>query len=312
MFCNLFYIIIVFGIIGRNIILKLFLLITALFIRIFSNCIGNVYQKKLTELDCNPFAINAVTYVFLSLFCIPFLFLYGFHGVQPGFWAYVAVVGFLGALGNGFLVKALQDGELSVLGPINSYKPILGLVFAFILLKELPSYLAILGIVLIIWGTFFIVDTSKDKFHIVFFKNKSIQYRFAALFCCSLEAIFIKKLILLSTIWDTFVVWCFSGAIFAFVFLKLMKLDIKQEFNILKNRNATYIIKVIICIGMMQFTTNYIFQHMETASALAIFQLSTIVSVFLGYHIFHEKNVCKKIIGSIIMMLGAILIIMYN
>ncbi|MBQ8635602.1 EamA family transporter, partial [bacterium] len=58
--------------------------------------------------------------------------------------------------------------------------------------------------------------------------------------------------------------------------------------------------------------TNYIFQHMETAAALAIFRLSTIVSVFLGYHIFHEKNVCKKIIGSIIMMIGAILIIMYN
>ena len=222
------------------------------------------------------------------------------------------IVGFLGALGNGFLVKALQDGELSVLGPINSYKPIFGLFFAFIILKEFPSILAILGIALIILGTFFIVDTAKDKFHIAFFKNKSIQYRFAAILCCSLEAVFIKKLILLSTIWDTFVVWCFSGAFFALLFLKIMQLDIKKEFNILKNRNATYIIKVLICIGMMQFTTNYIFQHMETASALAIFQLSTLVSVFLGYKIFQEENIRKKLIGSIIMMLGAILIIMYN
>jgi len=168
------------------------LLIIALFIRIFSNCIGNVYQKKLTEVNCNPFVINFVTYVFLSIFFIPFLLIYGFNSVQQGFWGYAAIVGALGALGNGFLIKALQDGELSVLGPINSYKPIFGLLFAFLLLKELPSLYACIGIVLIILGTFFVVDTSKNKFHIAFFQNRSIQYRFADLLCCSLEAVFIK------------------------------------------------------------------------------------------------------------------------
>lgn len=256
--------------------------------------------------------INAVTYSALSLFCIPFLFLYGFHAVKTGFWVYVFIVGFLGALGNGFLIKALQDGELSVLGPINSYKPIFGLLFAFILLKELPTFWSGIGIALILLGTFFLFDTSKDKFHIAFFKNKSIQYRFAALFCCSLEAVFIKKLILLSTIWDTFVVWCFCGAFFSFLFLKIMNLDIKRELKILRSRNATYIIKVVICIGMMQFTTNYIFQHMDVSSALAIFQLSALVSVFLGSYYFQEKDVFKKFIGAAIMMLGAIFIILYN
>ena len=256
--------------------------------------------------------INAVTYTTLSIFCIPFLFIYGFHAVKTGFWVYVFIVGFLGALGNGFLIKALQDGELSVLGPINSYKPIFGLLFAFVLLKELPTFWAFVGIALILIGTFIVVDTSRDKFHIAFFKNKSIQYRFAALFCCSLEAVFIKKIILLSTIWDAFVVWCFCGAFFSFLLLKLMNFDIKRELNILKSRNATFIIKVVICIGMMQFTTNYIFQHMDVSSALAVFQLSALVSVLLGYHYFQEKDVFKKFIGAAIMMLGAILIILYN
>jgi valyl-tRNA synthetase len=46
--------------------------------------------------------------------------------------------GLVGALGNAFLVKAIQNGELSVLGPINSYKSVVGVVVAVFLLGEVP------------------------------------------------------------------------------------------------------------------------------------------------------------------------------
>ena len=45
--------------------------------------------------------------------------------------------------------------------------------------------------------------------------------------------------------------------------------------------------------------------------ALAFFQLSTILSVFLGVNIFKERDLKNKIIGSLIMIFGAICIILY-
>jgi drug/metabolite transporter (DMT)-like permease len=45
--------------------------------------------------------------------------------------------------------------------------------------------------------------------------------------------------------------------------------------------------------------------------ALALFQLSTLLSVFLGANIFQEKDFTRKIVASLIMVAGAGIIIMY-
>jgi drug/metabolite transporter (DMT)-like permease len=60
----------------------------------------------------------------------------------------------------------------------------------------------------------------------------------------------------------------------------------------------------------MQLTTNYVLDHMPVGYALALFQLSTIVSVLLGYRIFKEGEIAKKLLGSAIMLVGSVLIIL--
>ena len=76
------------------------------------------------------------------------------------FWTYAAVGGLFGAVGNGFLVMALRRGDLSVLGPINSYKSVVGIV----LLGELPSLMGLAGVAIIILGSYFVFDTTEDGF----------------------------------------------------------------------------------------------------------------------------------------------------
>ena len=284
----------------------------AIIVRIFSNSLGNVYQKNLTIKNCNPLAVNAVTYLFLSILCVPLFLFYSFSKFEIEFWLCAIFVGILGALGNGCLVKALQDGELSVLGPINSYKPIFAMIFALVFLKEIPSIWGCLGIVLILSGSYFLVEASKGGFIYSFFKNKSVQFRFWALLFCSIEAVLIKKLILLSSIGAAFVVWCYFGAIFSFILLRLYNTMILQDIKSVLMCNFSTIAKIVVCIGLMQFTTNCIFKYMDVAYALSIFQLSSLVSILLGYKLFQEKNIKRKFLGAIIMVLGAILIIMYN
>jgi drug/metabolite transporter (DMT)-like permease len=62
----------------------------------------------------------------------------------------------------------------------------------------------------------------------------------------------------------------------------------------------------------MQLTTLYVFDHMPVGYALALFQLSTIVSVLLGHRIFQEKDIRKKLLGAAIMMIGSVVIILKN
>ena len=204
----------------------------AIILRVLSNPLGNVFQKQLTNRYNHPLLINFLTFLLLSVFCIIPAIQVRWLELPFEFWKYCILAGIVGATGNGFLVKALQCGDLSVLGPINSYKSVVGIIVGIFLLGEIPN----------LWG--------------------------------------------------------------------IAEVHLVKEFKRIKIRDLSSYFYLVLCIGPMQYTTNYVFDHMEVGYALALFQLSTIVSIFLGYRIFKEENITKKLIGSVIMVAGSVMIIL--
>ena len=261
--------------------------------RIISNSYLNVFQKKLTNYGSKPSVINFYTYLGLTVFCsvlIPWITLSYSNELVLNFIA----MGILGALGNYYIIKALSLGELSSLAPINSYKPIVALVVAFFYLHELPSIYAILGILLIIAGTFILHNGGK-------YNKMAVFYRILALIFSGSEAVFIKKIILLTNIPTSFALWAISGLIFALCFALLSKHKLKLP----KMRNLGLL---ILSVAIMQYSTNFVFSKINVSYALALFQLSTLLSVFFGVNIFHEKDLKRKIIASLVMISGAVII----
>jgi drug/metabolite transporter (DMT)-like permease len=283
---------------------------TAVLLRIFSNPLGNVFQKQLMEKGNHPLIVNFLTYFLLSVFCIFIAVFLNWQELPQQFWIYSILGGLAGASGNGFLVKALQTGDLSILGPINSYKSIVGIIGGIILLGEIPNLWGILGIALIIYGSYFVLDTTEERFSFALLKRSDIQFRIWAMILTAIEAVFIKKVILASSPTIAFFSWCFFGAAFSFVLLFIYRLDFKKEMMEISSGDISKYAFLIICIGTMQFTTNYVFKHMAVGYALSFFQLSIIVSVLLGHRFFKEQDVRKKLLGSIIMIIGSIVIIL--
>jgi drug/metabolite transporter (DMT)-like permease len=283
----------------------------AVLLRIFSNPLGNVFQKQLTSKGNHPLLINFLTYLLLAILCS--FMAASMHLCElPGqFWLYSILGGIAGAIGNGFLVKALQNGDLSVLGPINSYKSVVGIIVGIFLLREIPNVWGLSGIVLIIYGSYFVLETTEDKFSLTLFKRPAIQYRVWAMILTAIEAVFIKKVILASSTIVAFISWCWFGALFSFLFLLLNRLNLKAEMSKTTKDISKYVY-LVICIGTMQFTTIYAFDNMPVGYALSLFQLSTIVSVLLGHKIFNEKEIRKKLVGSAIMIIGSIIIILFK
>jgi uncharacterized membrane protein len=108
--------------------------------------LGNVIQKQLTAKGNHPLMVNFITYLLLFVVCLAFTFYIQWNELPGQFWLYSVLGGIAGAVGNGFLVKALQKGELSVLGPINAYKSVVSIVFGIFLLGEIPNTWGALGI----------------------------------------------------------------------------------------------------------------------------------------------------------------------
>ena len=283
--------------------MQILLNIIAILFRIFSNSFSNVFQKKLTKSGEAATCINCINYILMSLISIPLLLLVNFSLITPEFWLYAIAGGITGAIGNCFMVLALKQGELSVLGPINSYKAIVGMIFGIFLLHEYPNIYGLLGIGLIIIGSYFILESPKALL------RKDIQYRIYALIFTAIEAVFIKKVIILSSIASSFIISSFLGAIFSYLIMRILE---NEKLHIPTKKNSIMYISTTLCFAVMTFTTAYVFKYMNVGYALSLFQLSIILNVILGYKLFNEKKLIKKLLGSLIILIGSAAILIFG
>ena len=283
--------------------MQILLNIIAILFRIFSNSFSNVFQKKLTKSGEAATCINCINYILMSLISIPLLLLVNFSLITPEFWLYAIAGGITGAIGNCFMVLTLKQGELSVLGPINSYKAIVGMIFGIFLLHEYPNIYGLLGIGLIIIGSYFILESPKALL------RKDIQYRIYALIFTAIEAVFIKKVIILSSIASSFIISSFLGAIFSYLIMRILE---NEKLHIPTKKNSIMYISTTLCFAIMTFTTAYVFKYMNVGYALSLFQLSIILNVILGYKLFNEKKLIKKLLGSLIILIGSAAILIFG
>ncbi len=284
-------------------------LVLAVLIRVLSNPAANVFQKMLTKRQ-HPLFINTLSYFILACASLFLLLGQDLSSLPREYWTFSVLGGIAGALGNGFIIRALETGDLSVLGPINAWKSIVGMVIAFILIGELPNAWGFAGVALIILGSYFVLDTGPERFHWSVLKQPAIRYRLLALLLTGTQAVFDKRIIQASDQRMAFVSWCVFGFLFSAVFLSFRKVKIKEEIAKIDGPSLMKYLALAACVGIMTLSTNYCFANMAVGEALALFQLSILVSVFFGWHFFQERDLWKKLLGAMIMIGGSLLIIL--
>jgi drug/metabolite transporter (DMT)-like permease len=284
-------------------------------VRVLANPLSNVFQKQLAERSARPIFIIGAVHVCLTLACAPLLFILPAPAVSIDVWSNMLAAAALAVAGNTLVVHALRSADLSILGPVNAYKSVIGLVLAIFLIGEYPSPLGITGVLLIIAGSYMVVDRQVDQpwrnAFVLFFRERGVQLRFAALVLSATEAVFLKRAILLSSPWIVFVLWSVLGVPLAGVTALFDGVRVEEQKGILRRAWRTFL-ALVFTTGLMQLTTVLTFERMQVGYSLALFQLSTIVSVLLGYRYFQERNIRKRLAGSMVMTAGAMMIVAFR
>ena len=74
-------------------------------------------------------------------------------------------------------------------------------------------------------------------------------------------------------------------------------------------RTAPLYICLALSTGVMQAATLFTFDRMQVGYSLALFQLSSLISVFFGHRYFKEPHFGRRLAASGIMVAGAALIV---
>lgn len=290
-------------------------MITALIIlgRILASPLVNVFQKKLTNKQVSPEFIVMMSYLFFAIPSVPYLIIIQPFNFSQEFWFYIILLGIFDVIGNMFLVKSLQTIDLSVFGPLNSFKPVFALLFSAFLINEVPSLSGVGGVLIIITGSYFLGyqprqnETVRRKLKI----SKGMIFRFLAILLTSIAAVFSKIAILLSSPLTTLVYWSLIGLPVSIIFFARKRSSLDSDVKNLKGHCWKFA-GVFGSFLVLQILTLLTFQKVFVGYSLAFFQLSGLVSVAFGFHFFQERNLRYRLIGALIMFLGALLIAVYG
>ena len=236
------------------------------------------------------------------------LLFYGFSPVPYYFYILVFITSVLFMIGQYFIIESLKSADLSKTVPMLSFTPVFTLLTSYIVLKEIPSALGLVGVMLIVIGAY-IVNFSKYKTKEIrfIFKDKASMQMLLVAFLFSITSVLAKKGIILSNpAHFMFVHYLINSIILVMLFYK----KIKSGFGIFKKSIsdlsiygiAAGISELLIAIAITSSIVPYVISLKRT---------SIIFSVIIGYFFFKEKDFKFSLMGSLIMFVGVLLITLF-
>jgi len=288
--------------------------IFALMSAILASATVIVSKKALLKEHAMEYA--ATVSIAIAVLSIPLFFMGSYENITPLLILIIYITSLFASIGYFLIQKSTRHLEVSTLSPLRAFSPVIIAVLAFILLGEDLTRLQTAGITLIIIGAYIIEAHKGDSFIKTLIKikrSKYINYFFIALFIYGFTAI-VDRYILGTVAIDpkmylaiVNVFLAINLAIFLFIYHDGVT-GLKHGF---KNMGIILLLIVaVLTIGArLSFFEAVSLENVGLVSPVK--QLSILFTTILGGKVFHEKNLFKKSVATLIMLSGVLLITLF-
>ena len=265
----------------------IFAFLAALFVSLM-----NVASKKSLK-NTDEYIVAWSLRLFALPFLIPLLLIIEIPNLGNQFLIALPINGVLSLLAFIFYMKAIKYSDLSIAAPMITFTPLFLLLTSPVIIGEFPSIFGVLGILLIVFGSYILkLDKKKEGYFAPFkalLKEKGPRYMLIAAFIWSITSNFDKIDVL-----D-------SSPIFWAISVNLVIATIMLPIVFYKSRSAVKEIprkfKSLFPIGFFH-ATGVVFQMIAISLALvsyviSIKRTSAIMSVIFGCVFLKEKGLIR-------------------
>jgi len=277
------------------------------FLTAFFESMKDVFSKKgLKNID--EYIISWSLRFFTLPFLLPLLFFIKIPSLGDQFWSALVINGSLNLVVTILYMKAIKYSDLSITVPLVSFTPLFLLITSPLLVGEFPTIYGLIGILLIVFGSYMLNIKERNNGYLAPFKallkEKGSKLMLIVAFLWSITANYDKIGVLNSSP----LFWVISVNIFIAIFM--------FPIMMYKSRKKLYQIKTdfraLLPLGLFNALL-FIFQMTAisltlVAYVISIKRTSTLMSVLFGYLIFKEKGLKERLLGSLIMVIGVIFI----
>lgn len=265
----------------------------------------NIFKKLAVRksVETTILAIFTTTAFLLSCIWIPFGI-----GVSWEFVLILAFKGFTLAISWYLILKVLKTADLSLVTITNVISTVITFILGIIIFKESAGILQIIGSVIVVVGVALINLTNRNQTnkitHIqlvmllisaIIATTSSLIDKYTTTYLTSMQVQF----------WFLFFVCLFSWVFFLIECVKskkflIQKVDFKNYW--------IYLMGIGLFVADVMLFRAYKVPGSQLITISVISKLKAVITVVAGIFIFKEKNILKKIIFSLIVVLGVILI----
>lgn len=278
-----------------------------LFTLLYAGLIGfyNIFKKlALRKSGESVILVMFTTIAFLlSLIWIPFGV-----AVEKKFILIFAVKGFLLTCSWFLILKVLKQADLSAVTLTTILASTISFVLGIVIFKEIAGVLQIIGSVIIVLGVAamnLINRTSKGSVSLLQFalllvsalitSASNIIDKYTTTYLTQFQVQFWFLLFVTVFSWMFFVIECFRNKRFL-----IQKADFKNYW--------TYLVGVFLFVGDLMLFLAYKVPGSQMITISILSKLKVVVTMLAGILIFKEKNIWKKLILTLIVICGAVMI----
>lgn len=249
----------------------------------------------------------------LFLFAIPFLILFiDFQSIpfeSLKYWMLLVLAIFFDIPAFIFMLKSFKKSDLSLILPLVVFIPVFIILIEFFVFRVTPSIQGILGILVIVFGTYILVFNWKKKGLFTPIKNifsdAGARYILISILLWSVAANIHKMGVQLTSPLN----WTFSALSASAIVLLVIVLLRKPKLNMKSTSIFVFLILIGFLHALENLAQNFALKETFASFVIAIKQSHILFGVLLGYLFFKEKNIRKRFLGAVIMIIGVLLII---
>lgn len=251
-----------------------------------------------------------------TLFTLPFLFFiviyfYQIPQVDKTFFLAISASLTLDVFAAIFAYRAIKISEISLIAPIAAFNPVFTAIVSSITLGEIIGIKSVAGISLICIGAYLLQISKRERGWLAPFKslltNKGVQLSLVAYFLWAITPVFQKTAILHTTPQVPPFVSLAGIVGMAVIFAPIAaKFSTKPVFFVKRYLKLFVILGILGSVGSA--AAFIAFSQAQLGLVTAVFKLSIIFTVILGWIFFKERNIKDRLLGSSVMLTGVVLL----
>lgn len=273
-----------------------------------ADCLATICNKQLMKRKQNPYSVSLFIHGVGTLALLGIIMASNKTIIitQTSL-ALVALTALIATFAGLIILFSLKKGDLSLISPIQTTTPLIILMLAIFFLSETPSPVGLIGIILVVLGGILLDKNPRESFASLARRIVSYKPALLALLAASMYAV--------ASVLDEVglknvdpLLWMLYIYFFIFLFLFPVALYKKNlGFKKLARSKSTLGLAAAFSVGAIFFQMQALAIGNVTY-VMSIKRLSTVFTVLIAIFIIKEKRAMSRLRGTIIMVIGAILI----